>query len=264
MIKGIFILNKLNKEKINQAVKLGANTVFVGHKNLKKDLIKRLGERNIKVYVEIGIFTNNLCPNNKKIRQKRLTEIKHLADNFQIDGIWLDFIRYPLLWEVKKPQIEDAHLCSQCKQVKERTKVIGNFVSEIHSLLHQKDKNIQLGMFSVPWRNEDFNGAIKKVMGQDFEKLARDIDVFSPMTYHQMCGQPTSWIQEIVSYLNKLTDKSILPIIQTEDKPAKISQKEFNQAVQTAIKSPSQGVIIFFLEDLLKDKNKVAVIKEIF
>lgn len=264
MIKGIFILSKLNKEKINKVIKLGANTVFISHKNLKKDLIRRLQEKNVKVYAEIGIFTDNLCPNNKEIRQNRLTEIKDLVNNSQVDGIWLDFIRFPLLWEVKKPRIGKAHICSRCKQIKERTKVVGSFVSETHALLHQSGKNSLLGMFSVPWRKKDFGGAITKVIGQDFKRLAKYIDIFSPMVYHKMCGRKTRWIHEIVSYMDKITGKPILPIVQTEDKPKKISGEEFKKEVEEAIRKPSQGAIIFFLEDLLKDKNKVAVVREIF
>jgi len=119
-------------------------------------------------------------------------------------------------------------------------------------------------MFAVPWRETDFNGTIKKVTGQDFKSLAKYIDVFSPMVYHKMCGQPTKWIHEIVGYMDKLTGKPILPIIQTEDKPEEISGKEFKEGVNRAIRKPSQGAIIFFLEDLLKDKSKVEVVKEIF
>jgi len=260
MIKAIFVIKKLDREKINKVIKLRTNAVFVSHKNLKKDLIRRLQEKNVKVYAEIGIFTNNLCPNNREIRQNRLTEIKDLVNNYQIDGIWLDFIRFPLLWEVKKPRIGKTHICSQCKQIKERTKVVGSFVSETRALINQSDRNIQLGMFSVPWREKDFNGAIKKVIGQDFKKLAKYIDVFSPMVYHKMCGKETKWIHEIVSYMDKITGKPILPIIQTEDKPKKISGEEFKEEVKEAIKKPSQGAIIFFLEDLLKDKDKVQVL----
>jgi len=142
MIKGIFIIDSLNKKKIGKVLDLGANAVFVSHKNLKKDLVKRLQGENIKVYAEIGIFTDNLCPNNKKICQNRLTEIKSLVNNFQVDGIWLDLIRFPLLWEVKKPRMGKTHICSQCEQVKDRAEVVESFVSESYTLINQSEKNI--------------------------------------------------------------------------------------------------------------------------
>lgn len=306
MIKGVFSVDKLGKKKIDKLLELRVNTVFVGHKNLIRDLVNKLRNKNIKIYVEVSVFAGKelwqeypaarpvdengrlmkrvdwyagVCPNHPKIRKERLYLIKSIIKDYDIDGIWLDFIRYPCHWEVPGPDLTEYCFCSTClgkfskeiggrpagkRWIKWKCNRITSFVTEVWNLINQGRKEIKLGIFSVPWREEDFNGAITKVVGQDFKSLAKYIDIFSPMVYHKMCGQTTKWIHGIISYMNKVTGKPTLPIIQTEDRPEKISVEEFREEINEAVKKPSKGVIIFFLEDLLRDKNKNRVVKEIF
>lgn len=260
MIKGIFVIDKLSKGKMEQIQDLGFDSIFTNHKNITDQVVESLKEKNFQIFIEIGIFPN-LCPNDKTIQQKKLQEIKNLIATWPIDGLWLDFIRFPFLWEIKNPEIESAYLCSQCQDVKNRTGIISSFVAQVRSLINQSGKKLKLGMFSVPWREKDFNGAITKVLGQDFKDLSKYIDIFSPMVYHKMCGKHLDWIHQTVNYMAKITHKPILPIIQTEDKPEKISKEEFTKALVVSIKHPSSGTIIFFLEDLLQDKDKILALR---
>jgi len=142
MIKAIFLLEKPNKAKIDQALELGVDTIFVGHKNLTKDLVKRIRSKGIKLYVEIGIFIGDewwekypdsrpigqrgrpmkkihwyagVCPNNLGIRKEKLEEIRKLIKEYEVDGIWLDFIRYPCHWEeVRSADITEHCFCKNC------------------------------------------------------------------------------------------------------------------------------------------------------
>lgn len=317
MTKAIFLLEKLNQVKIDQALELGIDAIFVGHKNLTKDLIKKARSRGIKFYVEIGIFVGNewwkkypnsqpvdqdgepmekihwyagVCPNHSGVKKEKLGEIKELIKEYEIDGIWLDFTRYPCHWEkVRSDKITEYCFCQNCLEKYKKDVIahfsarwkkreskfaktwmswkcdqITNFVAEVRTLIDQSGKNIKLGMFSVPWRGEDFDGAIKKVIGQDFKSLAKYIDVFSPMTYQKFCDRNVKWIGRMVKYMAKTTGKPILPIVQTENRAGKINREEFEQEVSQALDKPSSGVIVFFLEDLLKDKDKIEAVKEQF
>lgn len=324
MIKGIFLLEGIDKKKADQAFKLGAKAIFTGYESLivNRDLIGKLKNRGIKVYAEVGLFVGEewwqkcpdsrpfsqsgkpiekinwyagVCPNHLEVRKEKLAEIKSLIGKFDIDGVWLDFIRYPCHWEeVRNREITEYCFCQNCVTgfeksakiprvvVRQRAEFprgggkteelwiqwkcdqITNFVAEIRILINQSGKNIKLGMFSIPWKKEDFNGAIRKIIGQDFRSLAKYIDFFSPMVYQKFCGRDVEWIGKIVRYMAEITGKPILPIIQTEDRAGKISQEEFRQEIIQSTKPPSAGVIVFFLEDLLKDEDKIEVIKEKF
>jgi len=307
MIKGIFLLDKLTEGKIKRVLSLRANAVFIGYRNLNQKLIKLLKNYGLKIHTEIGIFVGEewwekypdsrpvdkngklidkigwyagVCPNHRGVRREKLELIKSIIDNYPVDGIWLDFIRYPCHWEeVRSKNIAEYCFCQGClkkfkkdggvkseglKWTQWKCNQITNFVGEARRLIDQSGKNIKLGMFSVPWRKNDFGGAITKIISQNFKSLAKYIDVFSPMVYQKMCGQKTAWIHKIVAYMKKITHRQILPIIQTEDKPTKLAVKEFADEFNQALKFPSEGVIVFFLEDLLKNSDKLRIVKETF
>lgn len=82
------------------------------------------------------------------------------------------------------------------------------------------------------------------------------------MVYQKFTGRHVTWISQTVKYFSGMTNKPILPIIQSEDRSGKIYPNEFRSEILHAIGYPSKGVIIFYLEDLLKDKNKIKVTKE--
>jgi len=129
-----------------------------------------------------------------------------------------------------------------------------------------------LGLFGVPWRPADHDGAILKIVGQDYNALGEHVDVFSPMVYHMMCGRPLSWIGEVVEEVHNvveevhnLTGKPVWPIIQSVDQPsAPLSAEEYGQALDIALSGPaSEGVLVFQMESAL-DEAKLEVTKSRF
>ena len=120
-----------------------------------------------------------------------------------------------------------------------------------------------IGLFGVPWREDDFDGAIRKIIGQDYEKLAKYVDIFSPMVYHVMCGKESSWIGEITSWVYQHTNRPVLPIIQSMDFPVVLSSQEFGRAVNIALTAKgSAGIIIFNIKGL--NDEKLDVMKKYF
>jgi uncharacterized lipoprotein YddW (UPF0748 family) len=300
-MKAVFCLQQLSLEKAKDLTAFDA--VFTGHHNLTTDAIKFLHQNKTKVYVEIGLFAGKkwwekypnsrpitkqgqkikqynwyagVCPNHPEVKKDNLNIIKKLINNYDIDGLWLDFIRYPCHWEdVRDSDIDEYCYCDNCiknyqkevgKDLKEKqwyewkNNQITNYVGEIKELV-KKNKNITLGLFAVPWRKRDYDQAINSIICQDFKALADHIDVFSPMTYHKMVGNNPQWIFQIIKYMKQQTKKPILPLVQTEDKPSKLSAEEFKQSINQAVKDPSDGVIIFFWEDLIKSKDKTNLVK---
>lgn len=264
MTKGIFVFDQVDRGKIKAIRQLGFDTIFISDRNLNNSRLDALRKNDWRIFVETGVFNDNLCPNDQLVRRNKLEKIKRIMQEFAIDGLWLDFIRFPAKWEAENQQLTDIHRCSRCQSLEDRTRVISRFVSRVRALIDKGKRKIQLGMFTVPLKKNELNGTITRTLGQDFKSLAEHVDVFSPMVYHKMCGKTTKWIHGVVKYMDRVTNRSILPIIQTEDKPSKISGQEFKTAIDQAMKFPSRGVIIFFLEDLLKSKQKLSTMKSFF
>ena len=304
MIKAIFSLGNITKEKIKQAINIGANSIFTGAQNLSNESVHHIKKSKLKVFIEFGIFQGEdlwqkypdsrpidkngkpmdkihwyagVCPNNPEVRKFILTSIYRLIEVYEIDGLWLDFIRYPCHWEkIRNTDITEYCFCQIClskfnkdvggkpagkKWTNWKCQQITDFVADVKKII---PKNMLLGMFAVPWQRYEYSGAIDKIIGQDFGLLSKCVDIFSPMVYQKFCNRPISWIDSTVKYFSYMTKKPILPSIQTEDREGKINATEFGEELKKAFKAPSQGTIIFFLEDLIKDKNKLRVAKKTF
>jgi len=55
-----------------------------------------------------------VCPNQPWLRREKLREIERMLRSGRYDVINLDFIRYPVHWEVPNPKIPDTCYCSVC------------------------------------------------------------------------------------------------------------------------------------------------------
>src|SRR5205085_497860 len=96
---------------------------------------------------------------------------------------------------------------------------ITDFVKDVRAIISTMQRPLRLGMFALPWRATDFEGAVRSIAGQDIEQLAPYVDVISPMTYHKLCYQPTAWIEQVIQDFHQRTRKPILPIVQSIDAP---------------------------------------------
>jgi len=115
-----------------------------------------------------------------------------------------------------------------------------------------------MGLFGVPWRLADHDGAILRIVGQDYRALGEHVDVLSPMAYHLMCGQEPAWIGQVVAEVHAQSGRPVWPIIQSIDMPTVLSAQEYDRALEVALCSPaSDGVLVFTMQGAL-DPGKLA------
>jgi hypothetical protein len=303
----------LSEEEVAKILKdNGYNAVFGGYENPR--LRKALHNEGIKIYAEIGLFVGHenwkdhpesrpvtrdgtlmekedwyggVCPNQSWLREKKLAAMQKLCRDNQVDGIWLDFIRYPCHWEGKKPKLIDTCFCPVClkkfqaetgikipfqlKTTKDkaswilsnhsnqwyqwRCQVITHYVIEARKTIKKENPNVVVGLFGVPWLPSDHNNAIYRIIGQDYKGLAHYVDVFSPMVYHRICYQNPEWIHLVSKNIAVTTGKPVVPIIQACSIPDTLSEGEYIHSLNEARKPPSSGVIIFTLDYALKEKK---------
>ena len=234
-----------------------------------------------------------VAPSIPAVRQELLERLVRLIVEHPIDGIWLDFVRWPSRWESPTPRLyqtsfdpitlaqfqadtglvipsnaylpeaaswilsenADTWAAWKCRQITEWVRQASAIVQE------ESSRRCLLGLFGVPWRSKDLDGAIRRVMGQDFEALGSYVDVFSPMVYHRMCGKPVSWIASLTEHVHTLSGKAVWPIIQTMSLPDQLTNKEFGDAIDMALDAPgSSGAILFNLQGI-SEENKSDVVK---
>lgn len=235
-----------------------------------------------------------MCPTHEGWRRSRLDLLTSWLEKFRgksaIDGVWLDFIRYPGRWEQGAPNIPDTCYCPRClgkfqadsgsriadeaKTVAEKAgwirknarlpwmawkkEQVASFAREAKRVIEQSsgERRILLGAFLVPWRKADHDGAISFHLAQDAKLLADSVDIISPMVYHRMVERPVAWVGEITDYYAEMSGREVWPIIQAE----KVGEEEFGQVVQTVSRPSAQGLLVFKHSDL-KDEHWPMLLK---
>ncbi|MCX7796314.1 MAG: putative glycoside hydrolase [bacterium] len=319
MILGIFGSPEVIWNRGESLGDYNINAVFISHKNLGEDVVDRIHREGARVFVEIGIFVGKdtvekypeLAPigvDGKPLtpikwymginpaidwyRDKKSNEIRETLQNYNIDGLWLDFIRYPCHWEVPNPKLEQSSFDEG--SIKKFEKYIGTVIpgtaiqdkarwilnekledwtkwkcEQITSFCRDARKIIKdinpkaiLGIFSVPWREDQFGGAILKIIAQDFKALSQYVDIFSPMVYHLMCGFPVSWIKDYSLYLRNKTGKLVVPIVQAVDEPSKVDNLE--DVIRISLDANPDGVIVFTAQAIFEDEIKIEALRRCF
>jgi hypothetical protein len=222
-------------------------------------------------------------PSVPEVRQAQLRALETLLTDYSLDGVWLDFIRWPCHWEVHDPYlphtsydpgtlsrfhrdtgidipVDDPSDAAEAllgrykhEWMDWRCQQITGWVAQARVVIDRLRPSALLGLFGVPWRLADHGGAILKVIGQDYRALGQYVDVFSPMVYHKMCGHEPSWISEVTEEVHELSGRPVWPIIQSVDQPTALSPEEYGRALNVALKCPaSDGVLVFHIRGALE------------
>jgi hypothetical protein len=228
-------------------------------------------------------------PTVPSIRQRLLERLERLLLDHAIDGVWLDFIRWPCHWESPQPYLPrtsfDAGTLTRfshdtgidvpthdpvaaakallgtdrAQWTEWRCDQITSWVASAKEIVQGTRPGALLGLFGVPWRRSDYDGAILDIIGQDYTALGQYVDVFSPMSYHVMCGQPVAWIGDVAAEIRALSNKAVWPIVQSVDAPTPLSAEEYGQALDVPLHSPAaDGVLAFTLKGAL-DSAKLVI-----
>jgi len=164
-----------------------------------------------------------LCPNREEVYQFLENMYGKIADIPEVDGIHLDFIRFPDvilapgLWEKyglvmdrEFPQFDYCY-CDKCltdfkaktgidiKSVPDpsavpewkqfRYDLITDMVNRLTVMVHSKNKQMNAAVFPGP------NSIAKKIVRQEWDKW--DIDAFFPMNYNDFYLEGPEWIGEV-------------------------------------------------------------------
>jgi len=243
-----------------------------------------------------------VCPNKTDFRQKKVTYIKNLINDLDPDGISIDFIRYFAFWEKIYPDRSMASLSNTCFDITCLDKfqkdtglkipysekgteqialwIIKNYgiewaawkcntitsmVKEIADVARAVKPDIKINLHAIPWRSDDYNGAIKKIVGQDLTKLTRYVDFISPMCYHHMVKRKPEWIHDVTTDFFEQTNNNILPSIQVSKAylPENITVEDFKESIEQALKTPSIGMVFWNWDAIDNSPDKKNIIQNL-
>ena len=243
-----------------------------------------------------------ICPSREDYRQQILNHARRLVRHHQPDGISIDFIRHFVYWEKVYPDRDPASLPISCFDsvclenfqsecgitlpaelgsnperarwilnnhgdawISWHSGLITGMVKDIVEATREEKPDILVNVHLVPWAENDFNGAMLRVAGQDVRALSELCDYLSPMTYAHMLKRPPGWVHDIVDDVHQQTAARVLPSIQVGKAylENEFDLEEFRQTLEAALESPSSGVVIWSWERLVREPEKVKLFRDI-
>jgi len=241
-----------------------------------------------------------VCPSREEFIQKKIETIINLIREFQPDGISLDFIRHFVFWEKVHPDRKAKTIPNTCFDntcvsafqeklnieipdfegdvmrlskwimdtypddwVNWKCELITKTVHRIHDAVRQEFPTCLINLHAVPWREMDFEGAVKSVAGQNIEALSIYADMVSPMCYAHMLKRDSSWIHSVVEDVSRRSKVRVVPSIQVREHylPERLTVDEFQRSLSAALRPPSTGVVYWSWNALEEDPQKKEIIR---
>ncbi len=148
------------------------------------DIIGKLKDSGIRVHAWVSCFVDSngnwVDPQDKTYINQIMTTITDITQNYKVDGIHLDYVRYP--GTAYKHSGGTEAITSFVKQVYETVKSIKPKVSVSAALMPEGDVNAYY-------------------YGQDYQALSSYLDFLVPMIYKGNYHKDTAWIGSTVKYI---------------------------------------------------------------
>jgi hypothetical protein len=188
-----------------------------------------------------------MSPTDRRRQEEVLAKIRSVARSYPVDGVFLDFARWPLHWEIELRPGRDRPLDSSFDAatlamfeeatgalprdlettsalaawirrnrlgdwVEFKCKVVNDFVSEARNALKEARADAELGIYAVP----NVNALTEPLTGQRIKDLAPLVDWIAPMLYHNILLQPPTWIASALAPVVKVAGKKTLAVLQAD------------------------------------------------
>jgi hypothetical protein len=188
-----------------------------------------------------------ISPTDRRPRQYVVAEIARIARTYAIDGLFLDFVRWPIHWEIelrpgRSRPLDSSFDATTLATFEEATgslprsldmvsaratwiqenrfrswvdfkcKIITDFVRMARNALKDERPDAELGIYVVP----DVNGLAEPLTGQRVRDLEPLVDWVAPMLYHNILLQPPSWIGTALADVIQAAGGKTLPVVQAD------------------------------------------------
>mgnify|MGYP001049365498 FL=1 len=138
-------------------------------------------------------------------------------------------------------------------------------LKDIRARIREINPDAQVVLNTVPFDAEHYSQNGRKIFGQDPNLLAKYVDIFEVMGYHQILKQPVSWIAQAGRYFKEATGKKVVCTVQAKPlylegmhagkgRAESITPEEFSMALNEIRQSGLDGVVVFTWSDFLEQK----------
>ena len=226
-----------------------------------------------------------LIPTDERYNRELVQRCADIVGSYDVDGFILDFIRWPLHWELElrsnacpldssfdlitltqfrqyDPEFPEgligkeaaAHILEQRLDtwISFKCETVSSLAARIHDAVKWRRPDIATGLFVVP--GDD--GVRRRYVGQDVGCLGSIVDELLPMTYHRIVEQDVGWIEDTVATIRTVApDARVTPVVQvTADRAfageadwgRRMTADDARRALARAKSVSSDGAIVVF------------------
>ncbi|MFW6125162.1 MAG: hypothetical protein ACOC46_03350 [Pirellulales bacterium] len=244
-----------------------------------------------------------LCPTSERYNREKLEELRALLQSRPtLSGIWLDYLHFHCDFELPEPPLTQSCFNDSClerfqgetgivpqgsSRAEKAQWILGNhanqwadwkcsvitdFARRAREVLDQERPGTLLGIYSCPWTDDEYGGAMRSIVGEDIGQLARYIDVWSPMVYHGNCQRDPAWVEGYTAWLRRKLDAvgaggRIWPIVQGGGTPPHrppVTPEGFEEALRGAFRGGATGVMFYHFAAVAEDPAKLAVLRRVY
>ncbi len=310
--------------KLNE---LGVNAIFVHSGSISHDMISRSRSEGAQVFAEFATLNGKnyveehpeawainekgekveaaswfmgVCPTEPGFRKYRQDQLQNLLTEYDLDGVWLDYLHWHAQFEEPEPILPETCFCDHCLNAFAaksgitivdgttaekaawiinnhdpiwrdwRCEVLYDWTVEMKSITKSIKPSALFGLYHCPWDDQEFNGARRYNLGLDYDLLKESIEIFSPMVYHERMGRQAGWVQENLSwFLDRLDIQSgsypqVWPIVQAYNNPGPVSADEFETVLRAGLEGEANGVMMFTTRAIADDPEKIEVMRKVY
>jgi hypothetical protein len=301
----------------------GVNAIWVGSGGLDAAEIERYHKLGVRVFAEFNSMHaaqflkehpdaapigpdgkpapppdgwQGVSPFHAGYRRDRMDEFRRVLQQFEIDGIWLDYHHAHAAWEQAEPKLPDTDfsptaLAEFAKRAglklpsdvaaaaalllgeqrdawtQFRCDVFTDWVREYRAIVDEVRPRALLGTFHCPWSQAEQDGAIRHKLAIDLPAQAPYLNVLSIMPYHARFGHAgdPAWISRQTQALAELLGiegkpgekKRIWPIVQLSDWGERVPVEQVEAVLDHGSRPPATGVMAFHWSNVSKEWEKM-------
>ncbi|MEZ5692007.1 MAG: poly-beta-1,6-N-acetyl-D-glucosamine N-deacetylase PgaB [Rickettsiales bacterium] len=202
-----------------------------------------------------------LSPYNKEVRYHITETVKLLMTKYNLDGLHLDYIRFPdldhdfsqaaidgFVADRKEKNIKKNELLSKYYMdwVDYRAKTITDFVSELADIVHKTgDGNLELSAALIADAATNYRSQEK--FGQNYAMLSSYIDTIIPMAYFKNERKEEDWIKRVNFAVRSATgSRKLFTGLSAYQQPQswKMTAREFETSLKYA--AELAGGVVFY------------------
>ena len=326
-IRGIYGSPEAFWKKNVQVSQLGVNAVFVHSGSIKEEMMTKAKAEGLMVFAEFATLNGKsyvdshpeawpidkvgekvppatwfmgVCPTEPGFKQYRTNELIKLLRQFDLNGVWMDYLHWHAQFEDPNPILPETCFCGNCLagfqsvsgiKIPEgstptkadwilknhesawrnwRCSVIAGWVRDFKKIINAEKPGTLLGVYHCPWDDNDFKGARRRILGLDYDMLREHVDVFSPMVYHERMGRDPRWVKANIEWFSKKVNiqpgsfPKLWPIVQAHNDPGIISPEDFEKVLQYGLAGGATGVMMFTSNSVAEDPRKTSIMQKVY